>query len=85
MTTRFGWNRMLACVVDISGVAVVVAVVVVVAAVVVVTLLMVVVAVVVAVVAVVVVVVVVVVDCVVANVGEGIEGGGVDVMECWEK
>ena len=75
MTTRFGWNRMLACVVDISGVAVVVAVVVVVAAVVVVTLLMVVVAVVVA----------VVVDCVVANVGEGIEGGGVDVMECWEK
>ena len=80
MTTRFGWNRMLACVVDISGVAVVVAVVVVVAAVVVVTLLMVVVAVVVAVV-----VVVVVVDCVVANVGEGIEGGGVDVMECWEK
>ena len=81
MTTRFGWNRMLACVVDISGVAVVVAVVVVVAAVVVVTLLMVVVAVVVAVV----VVVVVVVDCVVANVGEGIEGGGVDVMDCWEK
>ena len=80
MTTRFGWNRMLACVVDISGVAVVVAVVVVVAAVVVVTLLMVVVAVVVAVV-----VVVVVVDCVVANVGEGIEGGGVDVMDCWEK
>ena len=79
MTTRFGWNRMLACVVDISGVAVVVAVVVVVAAVVVVTLLMVVVAVVVAV------VVVVVVDCVVANVGEGIEGGGVDVMDCWEK
>lgn len=78
MTTRFGWNRMLACVVDISGVAVVVAVVVVVAAVVVVTLLMVVVAVVVA-------VVVVVVDCVVANVGEGIEGGGVDVMDCWEK
>ena len=77
MTTRFGWNRMLACVVDISGVAVVVAVVVVVAAVVVVTLLMVVVAVVVA--------VVVVVDCVVANVGEGIEGGGVDVMDCWEK
>ena len=75
MTTRFGWNRMLACVVDISGVAVVVAVVVVVAAVVVVTLLMVVVA----------VVVVVVVDCVVANVGEGIEGGGVDVMDCWEK
>ena len=79
MTTRFGWNRMLVCVVDISGIAVVVAVVVVVAAVVVVTLLMVVVAVVVAV------VVVVVVDCVVANVGEGIEGGGVDVMECWEK
>ena len=77
MTTRFGWNRMLACVVDISGVAVVVAVVVVVAAVVVVTLLMVVVAVVVA--------VVVVVDCVVANVGEGFEGGGVDVMDCWEK
>ena len=77
MTTRFGWNRMLACVVDISGVAVVVAVVVVVAAVVVVTLLMVVVAVVVA--------VVVVVDCVVANVGEGIEGGGVDVMDSWEK
>ena len=77
MTTRFGWNRMLACVVDISGVAVVVAVVVVVAAVVVVTLLMVVVAVVGA--------VVVVVDCVVANVGEGIEGGGVDVMDCWEK
>lgn len=77
MTTRFGWNRMLACVVDISGVAVVVAVVVVVAAVVVVTLLMVVVAVVVA--------VVVVVDCVVANVGEGLEGGGVDVMDCWEK
>ena len=77
MTTRFGWNRMLACVVDISGVAVVVAVVVVVAAVVVVTLLMVVVAVVVA--------VVVVVDCVVANVGEGIEGGGVYVMDCWEK
>ena len=75
MTTRFGWNRMLACVVDISGVAVVVAVVVVVAAVVVVTLLMVVVAVVVA----------VVVDCVVANVGEGLEGGGVDVMDCWEK
>ena len=75
MTTRFGWNRMLACVVDISGVAVVVAVVVVVAAVVVVTLLMVVVAVVVA----------VVVDCVVANVGEGIEGGGVDVMDSWEK
>ena len=75
MTTRFGWNRMLACVVDISGVAVVVAVVVVVAAVVVVTLLMVVVAVVVA----------VVVDCVVANVGEGNEGGGVDVMDCWEK
>ena len=75
MTTRFGWNRMLACVVDISGVAVVVAVVVVVAAVVVVTLLMVVVA----------VVVVVVVDCVVANVGEGIEGGGVDVMDCCEK
>ena len=68
---------MLACVVDISGVAVVVAVVVVVAAVVVVTLLMVVVAVVVA--------VVVVVDCVVANVGEGIEGGGVDVMDSWEK
>ena len=31
------------------------------------------------------VVVVVVVDCVVANVGEGIEGGGVDVMDCWEK
>ena len=81
MTTRFGWNRMLACVVDISGVAVVVAVVVVVAAVVVVTLLMVVVAVVVAVFA----VVVVVVDCVVANVGEGFEGGGVDVMDCWEK
>ena len=80
MTTRFGWNRMLACVVDISGVAVVVAVVVVVAAVVVVTLLMVVVAVVVAVV-----VVVVVVDCVVANVGEGIEGDGVDVMDCCEK
>ena len=77
MTTRFGWNRMLACVVDIVGIAVVFAVVVVVAAVVVVTLLMVVVAVVVA--------VVVVVDCVVANVGEGIEGGGVDVMECWEK
>ena len=77
MTTRFGWNRMLACVVDISGVAVVVAVVVVVAAVVVVTLLMVVVAVVVA--------VVVVVDCVVANVGEGIEGGGVEVMDCCEK
>ena len=76
MTTRFGWNRMLACVVDISGVAVVVAVVVVVAAVVVVTLLMVVVVVVVAV------VVVVVVDRVVANVGEGIEGGGVDVMDC---
>ena len=75
MTTRFGWNRMLACVVDISGVAVVVAVVVVVAAVVVVTLLMVVVAVVVA----------VVVDCVVANVGEGLEGGGVDVMDCCEK
>ena len=73
MTTRFGWNRMLACVVDISGVAVVVAVVVVVAAVVVVTLLMVVVAVVVAVVVVVVVV------------GEGMEWGGVDVMECWEK
>ena len=81
MTTRFGWNRMLVCVVDISGIAVVVAVVVVVAAVVVVTLLMVVVAVVVAVV----VVVVVVVDCVVANVGEGIEGGGVDVIDCWEK
>ena len=77
MTTRFGWNRMLACVVDIAGIAVVVAVVVVVAAVVVVTLLMVVVAVVVA--------VVVVVDCVVANVGEGIEGGGVDVMDSWEK
>ena len=79
MTTRFGWNRMLACVVDIVGIAVVFAVVVVVAAVVVVTLLMVVVAVVVPV------VVVVVVDCVVANVGEGFEGGGVDVMDCWEK
>ena len=79
MTTRFGWNRILACVVDIAGVAVVVAVVVVLAAGVVVMLLMVVVVVVVAV------VVVVVVDCVVANVGEGIEGGGVVVMDCWEK
>ena len=76
MTTRFGWNRILACVVDIAGVAVVVAVVVVLAAGVVVTLLMVVVVVVVAV------VVVVVVDCVVANVGEGVEMGGVVVMDC---
>ena len=76
MTTRFGWNRILVCVVDIAVVAVVVAVVVVLAAGVVVMLLMVVVVVVVAV------VVVVVVDCVVANVGEGIEGGGVDVMDC---
>ena len=78
MTTRFGSNRMLACVVDIAGIAVVVAVVVVVlvAAGVVVMLLMVVVVVVVAV------VVVVVVDGVVANVGEGIEGGGVVVLDC---
>ena len=74
MTTRFGWNRMLACVVDIAGVAVVVAVVVVLAAGVVVMLLMVVVVVVVA--------VVVVVDCVVANVGEGVEVGGVVVLDC---